>query len=403
MAISPEALAELEKTRPDLVAQYRAKLQQPDADVQSAQNMQDYGSIANTIGQAATNYANANGPRDVVLHNRMQDLGGTPQVRQSERTSFDPSIIDNATSRNLQRAKSAQDQARSDFGMEQSLQDMGTRRADADLQRQDAQGERDRKARSNNAASQESQAARQYLQQIAPSATQMAGFQNLTEAQVYKVAPGIMDRYKLDEQQETRREEARQRSADRAAMAGERRDVREDERTYKEGIREQDKADKKRAALVEVDDRTANITQNLDKLTAMIEDNGTWEAFGSHNQDMDRLVDAVATDMAKLADPSSVARPSEVDAVKKNLIQSGFKNSNETALQLIKNFRAEVETRADTAYKVRGLEPKPRPSAPPPPGTKPGNIEVQGVRRKTSDGRTALFDPDTKEFIRYVD
>lgn len=397
MAISPEALAALERTRPDLVAQYRAKLQQPDADVQSAQNMQDYGSIANTIGQAATNYANANGPRDVVLHNRMQDLGGAPQVRQSERTSFDPSVIDNATSRNLQRAKGAQDQARADFGMEQQLLDRQQSRADADLARGDAQLERDRKARSSDPTSQESQAARAYLLQIAPSASQMANFNALTEAQVYKVAPGIMDRYKLDEQQASRREEAAQRSADRAAMAGERRAVREDERIYKEGLAAKTADEKKRASLVEVDDRTANITQNLDKLTAMIEDNGTWEAFGSHNQDMDRLVDAVATDMAKLADPSSVARPSEVDAVKRNLIQSGFKNSNETAKQLIKNFRAEVETRADTAYRVRGLEPKQRPAAPPA-GTKPGNIEVKLPKVVIQNGVTYTLNDETGEY-----
>lgn len=390
MAISPEALAALEKSRPDLVAQYRAKMQQPNADVQSAQTMQDYGSIANTFGKALTDLGNANGPRDVVLHNRMQDLGRGPDVRTSERMAFDPSTIDNATSRNLQRAKDAQSQASADFGMEQRLVDVGQARADADLQRADQQLARDQKARSNDPKSAESEAARQYLQQIAPTAAQMPNFGSLTEAQVYKVAPGIMDRYKLDEQQASRREEAAQRSADRAAMAGERRAIREDERTYKEGLAAKAADDKKRASLVEVDDRTSNITQNLDKLTAMIEDNGTWEAFGSHNQNMDRLVDAVATDMAKLADPSSVARPSEVEAVKRNLIQSGFKNSNDTAKQIIKNFRAEVEARKNTAYKVRGLE-APAPA---------GNIEVQGV--KMPDGRVASLSTYDQEALAWA-
>jgi hypothetical protein len=55
-------------------------------------------------------------------------------------------------------------------------------------------------------------------------------------------------------------------------------------------------------------------------------------------------------------DPSSVARPSEVESIKKNLIKSGFQNTNETALQILDNFEKEVDARAGQAYTVRGLE-----------------------------------------------
>ncbi len=89
----------------------------------------------------------------------------------------------------------------------------------------------------------------------------------------------------------------------------------------------------------------------------MIKDKGTYEAFGSHNADLDRRIDAIATDMAKLADPTSVARPAEVEMYKKGLVQSGATGMrNSTALEILKNFRNEVNARAENAYKIRGLE-----------------------------------------------
>lgn len=129
-------------------------------------------------------------------------------------------------------------------------------------------------------------------------------------------------------------------------------------------LRQQDKEEdrkyksdeKKRETLVEIEDRRTNIKQNLGILSKMIEEDGTFELFGSHNQDFDRLVETIATDMAKLADPSSVARPSEVESVKKNLIRSGLSNRNSTAQDIITNFANEVDARADSAYKIRGIE-----------------------------------------------
>lgn len=115
-------------------------------------------------------------------------------------------------------------------------------------------------------------------------------------------------------------------------------------------------AEKKKLLMNEIEDRRQNINATLNQLDSMIKEDGTWEAFGSHNQDLDRKVDEIATDMAKLMDPNSVARPNEVEMVKRNLIQSGFKNSNSTARDILKNFKGEVNRRADAAYKIRGLQ-----------------------------------------------
>lgn len=114
---------------------------------------------------------------------------------------------------------------------------------------------------------------------------------------------------------------------------------------------------KKKTLLNEVEDRRSNIEDNITRLESMIKENGTYEMFGSHNTDMDRLVDQIATDMAKLTDPNSVARPSEVEMFKKGLIQSNAASMrNSTALNILHNFRGEVNKRAENAYSIRGLD-----------------------------------------------
>lgn len=125
-----------------------------------------------------------------------------------------------------------------------------------------------------------------------------------------------------------------------------------------EGAKEKAKLseEKKNAVLKDVSQRQQDINDNLNDLEKMIDEYGTFEVFGSHNQDLDRKVDQIATDMAKLMDPNSVARPNEVELVKQGLVRSGFQNMNATAQEIIKNFKNEVNRRAQTAYEIRGLE-----------------------------------------------
>ena len=125
---------------------------------------------------------------------------------------------------------------------------------------------------------------------------------------------------------------------------------------YKTQEKKEEKADKKKAQMYEIEDRRQNINAAISQLDGMIKEDGTWEMFGSHNQDLERLVDQIATDMAKLQDPESVARPQEVESVKRNLVKSGFQNKNSTARDLLQNFKGEVERRANSAYKVRGID-----------------------------------------------
>lgn len=141
--------------------------------------------------------------------------------------------------------------------------------------------------------------------------------------------------------------------------------IKRGERADAKEVKVADKQDKKAQAMFEIEDRRKNINDNLDTLDTMIKDDGTWEMFGEHNQNIDRKLDQIATDMAKLMDPSSVARPSEVEQIKKGLMTPTNKNS--TARQILMDFKNEVKTRADSAYNIRGLEKPPEKSTEPPP------------------------------------
>lgn len=151
--------------------------------------------------------------------------------------------------------------------------------------------------------------------------------------------------------------------------------------------------EKKTTVVNEIQGRANDIETNLRELEAMIGANGTWEMFGSHNQDLDRKVDQIATDMAKLQDPNSVARPGEVELVKKNLIKSGFKNKNSTALDILKSFRNEVQGRVQNAYRVRGLS-APAPASSPQQGpavawNSDQEKRLQELRAKKAQGKLA--------------
>ncbi len=143
-------------------------------------------------------------------------------------------------------------------------------------------------------------------------------------------------------------------------------------RSYTEGQKDQDRKynegqkvaaldAKKKTTLMEIENRRQNIKNNLATAQAMVKEGGTFETSGSHNQVLDGLMDSIATDMAKLQDPESVARPSEVELVKRSLISSGFSNTNATAEDILSKFGSRVDQTADTAYKVRGIDRGPQP------------------------------------------
>ncbi len=132
-------------------------------------------------------------------------------------------------------------------------------------------------------------------------------------------------------------------------------------------VRETDAPDKKKKEQVlEVENFTANINDNIDALMAQIEASGTFEALGPESAAMERAITNIATDLAKLADPGSVAREGEVSLAKKGLFPTGAKalfTRNSTAKATLQQLKTEVEKRRANAYRIRGIHPAGAPEA----------------------------------------
>jgi hypothetical protein len=114
---------------------------------------------------------------------------------------------------------------------------------------------------------------------------------------------------------------------------------------------------KQRQQIAEIQERHANILDNIKALEDQINKSGTYEMFGPESGDMERRLNNIATDMAKLTDPESVARSSEVEGFRKGLFQPGLFTQNDTAKESLKHFRDEIDKRLQTAYRIRGIDP----------------------------------------------
>jgi hypothetical protein len=117
--------------------------------------------------------------------------------------------------------------------------------------------------------------------------------------------------------------------------------------------------EKKRQQVLEVENFTANIDRNIEAVKEQIDKTGTFELTGPEGAIMDRRLTEIATDLAKLADPTSVAREGEVKLMRQGLVDSGFlglATSNKTAKAVLDALKEDVKQRRITAYQKRGLD-----------------------------------------------
>lgn len=177
--------------------------------------------------------------------------------------------------------------------------------------------------------------------------------------------------------------------AEANARAAQRADDKAAAQAQRDAEYQRDLTDKQKQKVAEVENFRTNIEDNIALLKKQIEDTGTFELFGPESADMERRITSIATDMAKLADPGSVAREGEVATAKKGLFPTGtgaLFTSNATALRVLDNLAAEVDKRAENAYRVRGL---PAPSKGPPSTTpSPSLTSDPMVTVVFSDGTT---------------
>lgn len=261
-----------------------------------------------------------------------------------------------------------------DKGRAAKIQQIGLERDAARSLREDEQYalDQERGKRESDPTSQESILAQTLARKMVPS----KDFSGMSAKQLNSMLPSMTKIYDI-EQQKLNRADAR---ADRFAMVDLRRQEKQEERDAK-----------KKTTLDEVETRRQNILDNVALLKAQIKEDGTYEMFGSHNQDLDRRVEAIATDMAKLADPDSVARPAEVEAFKKGLIKSGFQNTNDTAQSLLGNFENELASRVDNAYRIRGIAN--------PGQQKPGKTVVKTQTNQKTGERREVYDDGTFKIL----
>lgn len=112
---------------------------------------------------------------------------------------------------------------------------------------------------------------------------------------------------------------------------------------------------KSKDLLMEVESRNRSIQQNGNKLLALIDSYGTQEKLtpGVEGQ-MRQLATDMAVDAAKLKDPNSVVRPSEMESEIANIFSPGFMQRSSAAKAQIKAMMQNSDARRKVSYDARG-------------------------------------------------
>lgn len=325
---------------------YKERMVGADTQVKDAQDMQGYMSLANVVGKGATDFANSQ-KQDVILKNRMQDLGKMPSVSEADRKEYDGSMLDKLAAQGVTNAKENRNRVEDGFMTEQRLT-----AADKDMARSDPNSE-------------ESKAARAFLGQLLPGAEGKIG--NMSAAQLDKVSPLLMQKF----------------NADRAQANA--------DRTYSMQERELGMKTKKplgESAQKTVNYASATLTGLNDMRSALKSGDNTFSVIGDNKFTEARR--RAAENFGRLQSGGAISKDEEARFVE---MLPTWKDSAEMQATKLAKLEAEMRARigaegadADQQLKMRGGS-----SAP----------QSNEVKRRTKDGKVAVFDANTKEFIRY--
>lgn len=223
--ISEPVLAKLAETQPDLVARYREKMSASDKGVKDAQDTQDMATYGNVFGKIANDFGNSQ-KDDTIYRNSWSKMGNAPQVDKAERKEYDGSAVSAIGTQAVGRAKDAKAASEQEFMTGEKLSEMQTARDDQQVTRERLLKERD-------PASSESQAAREYLKKVAPTATSMPNFDNLSATQIEKIAPSLYQAYNASEQRKTASADRQESREMRLALSGQAKDAKAQEKVEK--------------------------------------------------------------------------------------------------------------------------------------------------------------------------
>lgn len=175
-------LDELYKINPQLITDYKNRITEKDAAIQDARDMQGYGDIANVVGRGVNDFSNSQ-KKDVILYNRIQDLGKAPEIMKASRPEYQDTISP-LTKRNLDQAYADKTMARDDFKNDMALEE---------VQRKEHENKQ-----MNDPTSQMSQQARDYFTQLVPTAKAYPNLDKLSAGHIYKIAPDLYKKYEKD-------------------------------------------------------------------------------------------------------------------------------------------------------------------------------------------------------------
>jgi hypothetical protein len=175
---------------PKLMQRYQDSASAADKNVESAQGTQNMLGYANVGVGILRDFANSQ-KSDVVLKNRMGDLGRKPNIIEADRPKYDRSILDNMGKEGVADAEKARARVDSSFQNQAKMEDYG-RKTEAEARRMDPNSE-------------ESIGAREYFKQLVPSLSQYPELDKMSASQVEKIAPGLYKKYANDQADKTKR------------------------------------------------------------------------------------------------------------------------------------------------------------------------------------------------------
>lgn len=206
---------------------------------------------------------------------------------------------------------------------------------------------------------------------------------------VYQIEQQRLNRQdSLNAQNAAREDAQKDREAGRAQALTDRKNERLETEERKIGEKKQEQA---RA----VEEFSSNINDQIDYLKGLIDQYGTQEVLGPAEQNMRSAVLSIATDLAKLRDPQSAARETEVARESSTLFEPGFFQSAETAKSRLDALKSQVEKRKANAYRIRGLSgPETAP------GANPGRITVTNGQETLEIDAADLQDAEAEGYRR---
>ena len=172
------------------VREYMMRKQQDSAALEDSRGMQDIAGYAG-IGTQLLNDFNRSKRKDVILNNRLQDLGRGPNVVKGEVNELDPNLASNIANIGVNRAKEDAAKTDKDFRDKMDIERYGRDKEEYGRKKEEM-------LQAKDPNSEESKQARNFLRYVAPGLGDVPGYENMSAEKLEKIAPVLMQKYRAD-------------------------------------------------------------------------------------------------------------------------------------------------------------------------------------------------------------